>query len=102
MCDLGEVETRMDKMGERLARIETGQQHHAKQLDRMIVLLDRMVKVEEHVEGHTKECAIVTARLVAVEAELQTWKSVRKFFAILLGLTGVFSAWALAWYHDKI
>lgn len=102
MCDLSDVEARMDKMGERLARIETGQVHHSKQLDRMLILLDRMVKVEEHVEHHSEECTRITNRLTAVEAELSTWKSVRKFFTIVLGMTGVFSAWALAWYHDKI
>lgn len=102
MCDLGNVEIRMDKLGERLARIETGQEHHAKQLDRMLILLDRMVKVEEHVEGHTKECALVTSRLVALETELSTWRSVRKFFAWVTGFTGAFVAFYVAWKSGKI
>ena len=92
----------MDKMGERLARIETSQTHLAKQLDRVIVSMDRMIRVEEHVEQHAIECSKITNRLVSVEAELATWKSVRKFFGIIFALTGIFSAWALAWYHDKI
>lgn len=102
MCDLTDIEARMDKLGERLARIETGMKNQSKQIDRMILLLDRMVRVEEHVEQHREKCDNVTSRLVSVETELQTWRSVRKFFGIVLGLAGVFSAWLLAWYHDKI
>lgn len=102
MCDLKQMETRMDKLGERLARIETGQEHLTKQLDRMLVLLDRMVKVEEHVESHSKECNRIHARLIAVETELSTWKSVRKFFAWITGLTGAFAAVYIARKSGKI
>jgi len=102
MCDLTHVEDRMDKLGERLARIETGQQHHSTQLDRMLVLLDRMVRVEEHVDQHGIECVKITNRLSSVETELATWKSVRKFFAWVAGFTGAVTALYIAWKTGKI
>ena len=102
MCDLTKMEGRMDAVGERLARIETGQAHHAKQLDRVVVLLDRMVRLEEHVDQHGISCGVITERLVAVETELSTWKSVRKFFAWSTGFFGAFVAIYIAWKSGRI
>ena len=101
-CDTKQLEERMDKLGERLARIETGQTHHAKQLDRVVALLDRMVRLEEHVDQHGISCSAITERLAKVETELLTWKSVRKFFAWLSGLSGALIAVYIAVKAGKI
>ncbi len=102
MCDMTKLESRVDIIGERLARIETGQSHHAKQLDRVVALLDRMVRLEEHVEHHADKCNEIIERLAKVETELSTWKSVRKFFAWATGFMGAFVAIYIAWKSGKI
>ena len=102
MCDLSHMEHRMDQLGERLARIETGQEHHSKQLDRVVALLDRMVRLEEHVDQHAEKCSAIMNRLISVESELATWKSVRKFIAWMTGLAGAFVAIYIAWKSGKI
>lgn len=102
MCDVKKLEKRMDGIGERLARIETGQSHHAKQLDRVVALLDRMVRLEEHVDQHADKCNEVIERLAKVETELSTWKSVRRFFAWFTGVSGTVTAVYIAMKTGKI
>ena len=77
---------------ERLARIEQNQLHFSKQLDKLVSLLDRMVKVEEHVEQHKDTMKRLYRRLESVEGELaeakqelQRWKTGRKLVAWLMG-----------------
>ena len=67
-----------EDMRERLARIEANQTHIGKQLDRVVMLLDRLVRVEEHVEEHKRTLSILFTRLEKAESELETWRLARK------------------------
>lgn len=102
MCDITKLENRVDAIGERLARIETGQVHHSKQLDRVVSLLDRMVRLEEHVDQHGAKCSEIVERITKMETELDTWKTVRRLFAWVSGITGAIVAVYIARKTGKI
>lgn len=79
----------MPDVQERLARIETNQMHLSKQLDRMVELLDRLVRVEEHVEEDRRDLKRLYYRLEKVEQSISSWKTAKN---ILIWISGIMSA----------
>lgn len=94
-----DIEKEMDAISERLARIEQNQIHFSKQLDKVVALLDRMVKVEEHVDAHmremerlNKEIKDLSIRVKENEIELSRWRTGRKIFIWFIAAAGSFVA----------
>ena len=99
MTAVRNVEEEMDEVNERLARIEQNQMHFSKQLDKVVVLLDRMVKVEEHVDTHVEKLkemrrAIeqMEARVETLKTELNQWRTARKIFVWVVASVGTILA----------
>ena len=85
----------MPEIGERLARIETGQEAIRSELAKVVTLLDRMVRVEEKLENAlatnrrlTNTLTDVESRLKDAETELSRWGVARKIFVWVSGVVG--------------
>ena len=80
---------------ERLARIEVGQEQQKGQLDKVINLLDRMVRVEERLESVLEANADMQARITGLEAELDRWSTGHKIVKWVVGIMSVVAAGVL-------
>lgn len=94
----------MNDVVERLAKIETGQSHLQEQLDKVIGLLSRMVKVEENIRTQDETIKRVFYRIEKLEdvvsdlrtsaavsmavseTRMNTWKLVLKYWPVLTAL----------------
>lgn len=94
----------MSEEGERLARIEAGQGHLQEQLDKVIGLLSRMVKVEENIRPQDETIKRAFDRIEKLEDDVSdlktgaavsravsetrtdTWKLVLKYWPVLTAL----------------
>lgn len=81
-----------DSVNERLARIEVSQTNQAQQLGKVLVLLDRMVRVEERQQSVTDDISSIKARLLVIEDELKSWSTARKVIAWIVGIIGTLIA----------
>ena len=95
-------ERRINDVADRLARIEAGQmattvqlEANKDQLDRVITLLDRMVRVEERLEGVLEDYRGLEGKVSAVEQDLASWRTARAIFTWVTGLMGALGVGAL-------
>ncbi len=97
MNDNNQEERRQDMsgIGERLARIETGQlnikqdQNDIKSdMARVVSLLERMVRVEERMGSFNSRLLVQETIVAEHTKELATWKSVRRVGAWVAGIAG--------------
>lgn len=79
----------MIEIVERLARIEVGQEQQKGQLDKVINLLDRMVRVEERLESVLEANADMQHRIEELEQELSAWATARTAMKWMMGIVGV-------------
>lgn len=79
-------------VGERLARIESSQTHLMNQMDRLIQVLDRLVRVEEHQAEQQRSIASHGRRIEAVETEIGSWRTFRKATTWIIGVVGMAGA----------
>ena len=84
---------------DRLTRMEVTLEGMSKQLDSMVVLLDRMVRVEEHVSEHQRGVQRIWNSIEEIKIgqkelreELDSWKTVRKSITWIIGISGTIIA----------
>ncbi|MCP5017617.1 MAG: hypothetical protein GY938_20450 [Ketobacter sp.] len=85
-----EEERRQDMagIGERLARIETGQAGIKSELEKVVSLLDRMVRVEERLVRVNDRVTALEGASTEHTRELASWKSVRRVGVWVAGIVG--------------
>lgn len=83
-------------VGERLARIEANQKNQEVQLEKVLVLLDRMVRVEERQQNFASKYEVLLMRVEKAEKELESWKWARRVIAWTSGIVAaVITGWML-------
>ena len=75
-------------INERLAKIEINQSNQQRQLEKVLALLDRMVKVEERQQTIQEKYGNLLPRMESAERELTSWRTARTIFAWVVGLLG--------------
>ena len=107
MCVLTDEEE--SEMKERLARMETSLSVLSKQMDHMVNLLVRVVKVEEHLEQDRRDMGRLYKRLETIEIgfeslqnEMSRWSTARKIFVWVTGVAGSIVAAAVLWGKQSV
>lgn len=79
----------MIEIVERLARIEVGQEQQKGQLDKVINLLDRMVRVEERLESVLEANAQMQANIEILQKELDRWTTAHRITKWVVGVVTI-------------
>lgn len=96
------------RTNERLTRMEVTLEGVAKQINSVVVLLDRMVRVEEHIAEQRRSFDRVWEALeeeklarMRIRDELDSWRTTRKALTWLFGSSGVAFAIFTVWFKTR-